>query len=82
MTAVLASRRSPAAAVPARTLVVWLGLFAALALAFSWPLPLRLDTHLTGAPSGDTGVSYVAADNLASQEIKALLNPSCADPPA
>ena len=56
MTVVLASRRSPAAAVPARTLVVWLGLFAALALAFSWPLPLRLDTHLTGAPSGDTGV--------------------------
>lgn len=32
--------------------------------------------------SGDTGVSYVAADNLASQEIKALLNPSCADLPA
>ena len=41
---------------PARTLVAWLGLFAALAVAFSWPLPLHLGTHLTGAPSGDTGV--------------------------
>ena len=25
-------------------------------MAFSWPLPLHLSTHLTGAPSGDTGV--------------------------
>ena len=41
---------------PARTLLLWLGSFLALALAFSWPLPLHLDTHLTGAPSGDTGV--------------------------
>ncbi|HTV02569.1 MAG TPA: hypothetical protein VMF13_18615 [Luteitalea sp.] len=41
---------------PARTLVAWLGLFAALAVAFSWPLPLHLGTHLTGPPSGDTGV--------------------------
>ncbi len=30
--------------------------YAALALAVSWPLPLHLGTHLTGAPSGDTGV--------------------------
>ncbi len=36
--------------------LAWLGLFAALAVAFSWPLPLHLGTHLTGAPSGDTGV--------------------------
>jgi len=36
--------------------LAWLGLFSALALAFSWPLPLHLSTHLTGAPSGDTGV--------------------------
>jgi hypothetical protein len=57
MTVVLASRfRSPAAVVPARTLVAWLGLFAVLAVAFSWPLPLHFGTHLTGAPSGDTGV--------------------------
>ena len=40
----------------ARPSLVWLGLFAVLAVAFSWPLPLHLGTHLTGAPSGDTGV--------------------------
>ncbi len=27
-----------------------------VALAFAWPLPAHLATHLTGAPSGDTGV--------------------------
>ena len=27
-----------------------------LALAFSWPLTLRLGTHLTGPADGDTGV--------------------------
>ncbi len=26
------------------------------AVAFSWPLPLHLGTHLTGSPAGDTGV--------------------------
>ena len=36
--------------------MLWFGLFCALAVAFSWPLPLHLSTHLTGAPSGDTGV--------------------------
>ena len=36
--------------------LLWFGLFCALAVAFSWPLPLHLSTHLTGAPSGDTGV--------------------------
>ncbi len=41
---------------PARTLLAWLGLFAGLALAFSWPLPRHLGTHLTGSPAGDTGV--------------------------
>lgn len=41
---------------PRRTTLLWFGLFCALALAFSWPLPLHLSTHLTGAPSGDTGV--------------------------
>lgn len=33
-------------------------------------------------PSGDTGVSFVTADNLASPEIQALLSPTCADSPA
>jgi len=30
--------------------------YVALALAFSWPLPLHMATHLTGPPDGDTGV--------------------------
>ncbi len=30
--------------------------YIAVALAFVWPLPLNLDTHLTGPPGGDTGV--------------------------
>jgi len=25
-------------------------------LAFTWPLPRQLSTHLTGDPGGDTGV--------------------------
>ena len=30
--------------------------YVVVALAFVWPLPLHLDTHLTGPPDGDTGV--------------------------
>ncbi len=30
--------------------------YAAIALAYSWPLPLHFSTHLTGATTGDTGV--------------------------
>jgi hypothetical protein len=30
--------------------------YAALAVAFTWPLPLHMATHLTGPPEGDTGV--------------------------
>lgn len=30
--------------------------YAVAAAAFAWPLPLHLDTHFTGPPSGDTGV--------------------------
>ncbi len=33
-----------------------LALYAALAMVQSWPLPLHMGTHLTGAPTGDTGV--------------------------
>jgi hypothetical protein len=36
-------------------LVVLLG-YVIAASAFTWPLPLHLGTHLTGDPSGDTGV--------------------------
>lgn len=37
-------------------MLLWFGLYCGLAVAFSWPLPLHVGTHLTGAPSGDTGV--------------------------
>lgn len=30
--------------------------YVVLAVSLTWPLPLHLDTHLTGNPSGDTGV--------------------------
>jgi hypothetical protein len=30
--------------------------YVVVAIAFSWPLPLQLGTHLTGNPGGDTGV--------------------------
>ena len=33
-----------------------LAAYVVLTLAFSWPLPLHLGTHLTGPPGGDTGV--------------------------
>ncbi len=36
-------------------LAVVLG-YVAIALVFTWPLPVMLDTHVTGDPSGDTGV--------------------------
>jgi hypothetical protein len=31
-------------------------LFLAIAIAFVWPLPAHVDTHLLGLPTGDTGV--------------------------
>jgi hypothetical protein len=40
----------------ARSLVLPALGYAALALAFAWPLPIHLATHLTGTPGGDTGV--------------------------
>src|SRR5688572_3044310 len=33
-----------------------LAAYVVLAIAFSWPLPLNMGTHLTGVPGGDTGV--------------------------
>ena len=41
---------------PWRTHVAVLLGYIAVALAFSWPLPLHLGTALTGGPGGDTGV--------------------------
>ena len=32
--------------------------YAAVAIVFSWPLPLHLGTALTGGPGGDTGVYF------------------------
>ena len=39
---------------PPRLLVV--ATFVLAALAFAWPLPLHMSSHLTGDPGGDTGV--------------------------
>ncbi|MGH9383161.1 MAG: hypothetical protein ACRD2N_02560 [Vicinamibacterales bacterium] len=36
-------------------LAVFVG-YVVAAIAFTWPLPIHLDTHLTGDPGGDTGV--------------------------
>lgn len=44
----------PSSAV-ARTFLIFLS-YVALAVAFSWPLSMQLDTALPGTPSGDTGV--------------------------
>src|ERR671913_1312428 len=44
------------------------------ALAFSWPLPLHLGSHLTGDPGGDTGV-YVWNQWVFHQEVIEGHNP-------
>lgn len=36
--------------------LLWAALFLIVTTALSWPLPRHLSTHLTGPPSGDTGV--------------------------
>ena len=41
---------------PQRLSVAALSAYVLLTLAFSWPLPLHMATHLTGPPDGDTGV--------------------------
>ena len=55
-----------------RVLVV--GGFALVALAFAWPLPLRMGTHLTGDPGGDTGV-YVWNQWVFHHEVASARNP-------
>lgn len=54
-------------------LAVVLG-YALVALAFSWPLPLRLGTALTGNPGGDTGV-YVWNQWVFHRELSEGHNP-------
>ncbi len=41
---------------PLRLSLVWAATYLLLSLALAWPLPRHLSTHLTGPPSGDTGV--------------------------
>ena len=48
--------------------------FLLVAVAFSWPLPLYLTTHLTGDPGGDTGV-YVWNQWTFQQEVMQGGNP-------
>src|SRR5690349_12918235 len=54
-------------------LAVVLG-YVLAALAFSWPLPLHLATHLTGDPGGDTGV-YVWNQWVFHEELMTGHNP-------
>lgn len=48
--------------------------FTVVAVAFSWPLPLHITTHLTGDPGGDTGV-YVWNQWTFLQEVMQGGNP-------
>lgn len=48
--------------------------YVAIALAFSWPLPLLLGTRLTGDPGGDTGV-YVWNQWVFQHEVASRSNP-------
>lgn len=58
-------------------LAVGLG-YVALALLFTWPLPLSLSTHLTGDPGGDTGV-YVWNQWVFQHELHAGASPFSTD---
>lgn len=52
--------------------------FALLAIAFAWPLPLHMTTHLTGDPGGDTGV-YVWNQWVFHHELMNARNPLSTD---
>ncbi|MBY0495585.1 MAG: hypothetical protein K2Y23_15350 [Cyanobacteria bacterium] len=54
-------------------LAVVLG-YVLVAIAFAWPLPLHLGTHLTGDPGGDTGV-YVWNQWVFHEELTTGNNP-------
>ena len=58
--------------------VLVLGTFALVALAFAWPLPLHMGTHLTGDPGGDTGV-YVWNQWVFHHELTRAHNPLSTD---
>ena len=48
--------------------------YVLVAIAFTWPLPLHLGTHLTGDPGGDTGV-YVWNQWVFQHETASGANP-------
>lgn len=48
--------------------------FVLATLAFAWPLPLHMGSHLTGSPGGDTGV-YVWNQWVFHQEVTSAHNP-------
>ncbi|MCC7180432.1 MAG: hypothetical protein IT177_18780 [Acidobacteria bacterium] len=52
--------------------------YAGIALAFAWPLPLLLGTHLTGDPTGDSGV-YVWNQWVFRHELASGHNPFTTD---
>jgi hypothetical protein len=58
--------------------VLVLGSFALVAIAFAWPLPLHMGTHLTGDPGGDTGV-YVWNQWVFHHELTSARNPLSTD---
>jgi hypothetical protein len=58
--------------------VLVFGSFALVALAFAWPLPLHMATHLTGDPGGDTGV-YVWNQWVFHHELTSAHNPLSTD---
>ena len=58
--------------------VLVLGSFVLVALAFAWPLPLHMGTHLTGDPGGDTGV-YVWNQWVFHHELSRAHNPLSTD---
>jgi len=54
---------------------IWVvGTFLLVSLAFAWPLPLHMTTHLLGDPGGDTGV-YVWNQWVFFQEVTHGRNP-------
>src|SRR6186997_2735278 len=55
-----------------------LGSFVVVAIAFAWPLPLHMGTHLTGDPGGDTGV-YVWNQWVFHHELTSAHNPLSTD---
>src|SRR5690349_4699017 len=52
--------------------------YCAMALAFAWPLPLHLQSHVLGQVSGDTGV-YIWNQWIFHEELSHGRNPFTTD---